>query len=67
MKKRDVRKISNSSYFIPRSICLSINHTLKNGVEFFLEIFILIPENDEIPCGPGDQRKGRHFSVTCYI
>ena len=42
-------------------------HTVRNVVVFFLKRFILIPENDEIPWGPCDQRKRRHFSVRCYI
>ena len=32
-------------------------HTVRNVVGFFLERFILIPENDEIPCSPCDQKK----------
>ena len=42
-------------------------HTVRNVVRFFLERFILIPENDEIPWGSCNQRKRRHFSVRCYI
>ena len=34
---------------------------------FFLERCILILENDEIPRGPRDQGKPRHFSERCYI
>ena len=40
-------------------------YTVRNVVGFFLERFILIPENDEILFGPRDQRKRRHFSVRC--
>ena len=44
-----------------------VYHIVRNVVGFFLERFILIPENDEIPCGPRDQRKRRRFGVRCYI
>ena len=43
-------------------------HTVRDVVGFpFLERSILNTENDEIPCGPNDQRKRCHFSVRCYM
>ena len=39
------------------------NDIAKQWWDFFLERFILIPENGEIFCGPRDQRKGRHFHI----
>ena len=43
-------------------------HTVRNVVGFLLlERLISNTENDEIPCGPRDQRKRCHFSVRCYM
>ena len=35
--------------------------------DFFLERFILIPENDEILFGPRDQRKRRHIQINPHF
>ena len=43
-------------------------NTVRNVVGFLLlEKLISNTENDEIPCGPCDQRKRCHFSVRCYM
>ena len=63
--EQKVARDEKSKYFIFHTE--TAYHTVRNLVGFFLERFILIPENDEIPWGPCNQRKRRHFSVRCYI